>query len=312
MKIHKSLYFWFIIFAGSLWGLTGLFVRGFHANGISSIQTVIIRASTTVIILGAYLLIADRKKLKIHIKDIWLFVTMGICSVTAFNLFYFKSILLLQSMSIASVLLYTSPVFVTILAAIFFHEKITVIKCTSVALTFIGCFLVSGISSSSVNFSSTGIIFGIGAGFTYALYSIFGELAIRKKYHPLTIVFYMWLFGFLFTIPIADIQDLIIRVQNDVSQLGLYFLFGLVSAVLPYAFYTVGLQHVPVSTASILATTEPCVASIIGVFFFDEPMTLSLVLGAIAIISSVLLINFSKNLSAVILKNKSIKQCLRR
>ena len=298
MKIHKNLYSLLIIIAGSFWGLTGLFVRWFSAHEISSIQTVIIRSSTTVIILGVYLLIADRKNLKINIKDIWLFAIMGLCSVTGFNLFYFKSILELQSMSVASVLLYTSPVFVTVLAAVFYKEKITVIKCISVLLTFIGCFLVSGISSSSVNFSPIGIIFGIGAGLTYALYSIFGELAIRRKYHPLTIIFYMWLFGFLFTLPFADTQGLIIRVQNNFSELGLYFLFGLVSAVLPYILYTLGLQHVPVSIASILATTEPCVASIIGVIFFSEPMTVSLLLGAIAIISSVLLINFSKNVSA--------------
>lgn len=307
MRIHKKLYFWFIILAGSLWGSTGFFVRWFSNNGISSIQTVIIRASTTVIIIGVYLLFFDRKKLKIYLKDIWLFIVMGICCVTAFNLFYFKSILQLQSMSVASVLLYTSPVFVTIMAAIFFREKITALKCASVVLTFIGCFLVSGILNSKVNFSYIGIIFGIGAGFTYALYSIFGQLAIRKQYHPLTIVFYMWLFGFLFTIPLADINGLFIRLQNNIYEVGLYFLFGLVSAVLPYVFYTIGIQHVPISTASILATSEPCVAAIIGVLFFNEPMTVSLFFGALAIISSVLLINFSKKLESLKEKNINYK-----
>lgn len=307
MRIHKKLYFWFIILAGSLWGSTGFFVRWFSNNGISSIQTVIIRASTTVIIIGVYLLFFDRKKLKIYLKDIWLFIVMGICCVTAFNLFYFKSILQLQSMSVASVLLYTSPVFVTIMAAIFFREKITALKCASVVLTFVGCFLVSGISNSKVNFSYIGIIFGIGAGFTYALYSIFGQLAIRKQYHPLTIVFYMWLFGFLFTIPLADINGLFIRLQNNIYEIGLYFLFGLVSAVLPYVFYTIGIQHVPISTGSILATSEPCVAAIIGVLFFNEPMTVSLFFGALAIISSVLLINFSKKLESLKEKNINYK-----
>lgn len=307
MRIHKNLYFWFIIMAGSLWGSTGFFVRWFSNNGISSIQTVIIWASTTVIIVGVYLLFFDRKKLKIHLKDIWLFIVMGICCVTAFNLFYFKSILQLQSMSVASVLLYTSPIFVTIMAAIFFREKITALKCASVVLTFIGCFLVSGISNSNVNFSYIGIIFGIGAGFTYALYSIFGQLAIRKQYHPFTIVFYMWLFGFLFTIPLADINGLFTRLQDNIYEVGLYFLFGLVSAVLPYVFYTIGIQHVPISTASILATSEPCVASIIGVLFFNELMTVSLFFGALAIISSVLLINFSKKLKSLKVKNMNVK-----
>lgn len=287
----KGLYTAFVLCAGALWGFTGIFVRYFSALGLTSAQTAVCRSASTVLLLALYLLITDRKKLRIRLRDIWLFMLMGLCSVAAFNFCYFNSILKLGSMSVASVLLYTSPVFVTILSAVFFREKITLIKAAAVILTFAGCVLISGVSPDGITLSVSGIAFGIGAGLSYALYSIFGKFALGKNYSPLTVVFYMWLFGFIFTLPLTDAVTLVNTIQSSPVSVGLLFLFGLISAVLPYALYTLGLKHVSPATAAILSTTEPCVASVIGVCLYKEPLTFSLCVGFAAIITSVVLVN---------------------
>lgn len=293
MKKFKGLYIGYVLGAGILWGFTGLFVRCFSEWGLSSMQVVICRSATTAALLSAYFVFTDRSKFRIHLRDIGLFMLMGLCSVTVFNGCYFNAILQLQSMSVASVLLYTSPVFVTILSAIFFHEKITGLKWIAVALNFTGCFFTSGILQDSIHLSAIGIVLGISAGLAYALYSIFGKLALSRSYHPLTIVFYMWLFGFLFSVPFGQVGGLVENMRQRPSEIGMYFLFGMISAVLPYALYTIGLQHVPAATAGILASTEPCIASLVGVCLFSEPLTTSLCIGVLGVVVSVVLINYT-------------------
>lgn len=63
------------------------------------------------------------------------FFGSGVCSLVFFNWCYFSAIST-SSMSVAAVLLYTSPVFVTLLSALFFRERITSHKVAALALTF--------------------------------------------------------------------------------------------------------------------------------------------------------------------------------
>ena len=101
----------------------------------------------------------------------------------------------------------------------------------------------------------------------------------------------MWVFGFIFTLPLGQTGNLTGYIKSNPSDILVFFLFGLISAVLPYALYTLGLRHISAGTAAILSTTEPCTASLIGVIGYAEPFTPALCTGIIAIIASVVLIN---------------------
>ena len=64
----------FIIIAGILWGIISVFVTSLKSIGFSSMEVVALRVSFSAIILLIYLLVTDRSKLKIKLKDIPLFV----------------------------------------------------------------------------------------------------------------------------------------------------------------------------------------------------------------------------------------------
>ena len=97
----------FVLSAGTLWGVMGIFVRKLGGYGFSSLQIACLR-----ILLGAVLFllitgIFDRNLLKIQIRDIWLFLGMGLISLLMFTVCYFTTISL-ASLSVAAILLYTS------------------------------------------------------------------------------------------------------------------------------------------------------------------------------------------------------------
>lgn len=65
------------------------------------------------------------------------------------------------------------------------------------------------------------------------------------------------------------------------------------TAVIPFLTYTLGLRSVEASKAGILATVEPMVATLIGIFVFSEPLTLMSGIGVLLILAAVVILNVS-------------------
>ena len=62
---------------------------------------------------------------------------------------------------------------------------------------------------------------------------------------------------------------------------------GIVTGFLPYVLYSFGLQRMESSRASILASLEPVVGTLFGIFLFDEPLTLGGGIGTVLVLSAV-------------------------
>ncbi len=281
----------FVLAAGTLWGLMGIFVRKLGTYGFSSLQIACLRilfgAALFLMITGCY----RRELLKIRFRDVGLFLGMGLLSLLLFTVCYFTTIHL-ASLSVAAILLYTSPIWVMLLSAVFFREKITGRKLLCAAMAFGGCVLVSGIGSAS-SLSPMVIATGLMSAVGYGLYSIFGTIALRK-YQPLTVTTYAFLFGAAGAAILckpAEIVTVIASAPNPAGLVLFLIVTAFVTAVLPYLLYTVGLSHMRASAAAIMASIEPVVATAAGALVFGEALTMpafagiTLVLGAIVVLN---------------------------
>lgn len=282
-----------ILAAGSLWGSMGIFVRRFSSWGLASMQMVALRSILAVLFLGIFLLIRDRSLLKIRPKDIWCFVGTGIISIVFFSFCYYTTIQL-TDLSVAAVMLYTAPAMVMIMSAILFHEKFTPVKVLAILLAFAGCVMAAGILGSSIHLTFFGFLTGLGSGFGYALYSIFSRFALERGYRSMTITFYTFAFAALAVTWFIHPLQMLQTVCADGGRICFTLAYGLLSTVIPYILYTWGLQHVENSMASILASIEPVVAALIGVFLFQENMSLPELIGVILVLASILICNLPK------------------
>lgn len=281
----------FVLIAGTLWGSIGIFVRHYTALGLNSMQTVTVRMVIAAILFSLFVLIYKRSLFKIRWKDIWIFLGSGVISVGLFTYCYFSSIEL-SSLSVAAVLLYTAPAFVMLFSLIFFREKMTIPKAISLVLAVLGCAMTTGVIGGTLNVTLAGFLFGLGSGICYALYSIFSRFALDRGYEPFTITLYTFLFSAVFCLCVTDIRPVVGVVFTDAGSFGDALLFALVSCVLPYVFYTLGLKYIASSTASIIATVEPVVATVIGAVIFSEPLAVPFgYLGVALVFLSVVLIN---------------------
>lgn len=298
-----------VLSAGILWGMIGLFVRKLNLFGFSSMDIVALRGITTSLLLFIFLLVLDKKKLVIKIKDLWCFIGTGIFSIVFFNYCYFKAITL-TSLSVAAILLYTAPAIVMVLSAILFREKITKMKLLSLLLTFVGCVFVTGIVSGIISgfganagfgaggtnyISFYGILVGFGAGLGYALYSIFSRYALERGYHSLTISFYTFLFAMIGTAPFVDYSVIGTICRADFGIVGFVLLFGLLSTVLPYIAYTRGLEDMENGKASIIASIEPVTATLLGVIVYQEKLSFFEIAGVLLVLGAIVLSSKDKN-----------------
>ena len=277
-----------VILAGIFWGSMGLFVRTMGSRGFSSVQTTAVRLTIAALFFLIILLLRKPSDLRIRLRDIPLF--LALISILFFTICYFTAINML-SLSTAAILLYTSPIWVMLMSVAFFREKFTSRKLFSLLLAFGGCVLVSGISGG--NLSMAGLLFGLGSGIGYALYSIFGTVALRR-YSPLTVTAWAFLIaalGIQFICPPAKLIALFRAAPAPAGTLLFAVLMALVTAVTPYLLYTLGLARIEASRAAILATVEPMVATLFGTLVFSEPLTPSSVFGILLILAAIVLLN---------------------
>ena len=144
-------------------------------------------------------------------------------------------------------------------------EKITVQKIVALVLAFAGCVLVSGFGGKV---TVVGILVGLGSGLGYGLYSIFGTFAL-KKYQPLTVTCYTFLIAGLGSVFVSDPVDLFAKISatdNKPVLMGFVLLTAVVTAVIPFLLYTLGLNMTTAGKAAVLATVEPAAATLFGFF----------------------------------------------
>lgn len=275
------------ILGAALWGVTGLFVQNLYQYGFSAWDVVAIRSLFSVFLLLVYVAVFKRDALRIRMKHLPLFIGSGVISIVFFNWCFF-TVMEQANISLAVVLLYTGPLFVTIFSRLLFQELLTPRKTVAIIATLGGCGLVVGLfpSIQSVVAAST-LLIGIGSGFFYALYSIFAKISSRY-YRSITITTYSFLCSSLFMISSSQIigkSALFLDWTILLNSLGL----ALFPTVLAYLLYTKGLSHIESSRAAILSTIEPVIAIGIGFFFFQDHLSLWQWFGVCLVILSIIL-----------------------
>ena len=281
-----------IIIAGLFWGSMGIFVRHLNDLGFTSIQVACLRLTMAGILFAVILLIKDPKGFKIKVQDIPLFLALGLVSILFFTCCYFTAIRLM-TMSTAAILLYTSPIWVMVLAIIFLKEKITLQKIIALVLAFAGCVLVSGFGGKVTVF---GVLVGLGSGLGYGLYSIFGTFAL-KKYSTFTVTCYTFLiagFGSIFVANPADLVNKISSAGNKLSLFGFVLLTSVVTAVIPFLLYTLGLNRTTAGKAAVLATVEPAAATLFGFFVMGETVGPVAIAGILLVFAAIVVLSLRK------------------
>ena len=187
------------------------------------------------------------------------------------------------SLSLASLLLGTAPVFVILFGRILFGEKITKVKIACMLVALAGCVLLSGVlESGGLKWSMFGIAVGVASAVCNGAYAlVVNEATDVRKIHPLTILFYSCGITVLLTIPLTDFQVMVHFVADQpLYGGGLLLAHALVASLIPNLLFTTSLRYIDSGVASILASgAEPTSAMLFGLLFYSEIPTVPGVIG---------------------------------
>ena len=161
-------------------------------------------------------------------KDFFRLALCGLFGVAINQLFFFEGLNLTTPIN-AAIIMTVNPVLVIIISALLIGEKITVKKIIGIVLGIIGAgalILNSGSVSFDNDFFIGNILVLINAT-SYAIYLVLVK-GLMKKYNPLTVMFFVFLFGLFFVLPFGY-QDLnSINLDSFTNDIYLKILFVVV------------------------------------------------------------------------------------
>ncbi len=258
-----------VALAALCWATIGIFyTAAVKEFGLAPLTVAAYRALVAGIILGIALLPRGWVWFHVRREHIPLFLAYVLFGIVVFYAVYVYAVALV-GMAVAAVLLYTAPAWVALIARLFLGEPLTRRVVIALALTWIGVILVAeAFDLSHLRLNAWGFIAGLLSGFTYGLYSVFQKVAVRH-YRPWTVQWYgLFLGGFILaaTQPPARFLAPLHRPEVWLWLIGL----ALIPTLGGGLAYSVGVQWIPVSVASIVATLEPVAATFLGYVVLGE------------------------------------------
>ncbi|WP_366923578.1 DMT family transporter [Metallumcola ferriviriculae] len=193
----------------------------------------------------------------------------------------------------ASLLITTAPVFVTILSAVIYREKITLKVFLGIAIAFSGSTLIitGGKSLSLLNHQ-----YLIGNGlmvfnaFCWALFTIAGK-QLMKKYDPVLLTGYITIVGTALFIPLA-VRD---GLPGQLSGIGVdgwaaIVFLGVFCSVGGYLGWNYALSKLSTSTTAVFLYIQPLITALMAALLLNERITFIIILGGILIVYGVLIL----------------------
>lgn len=160
----------------------------------------------------------------------------------------------------------SAPVLSGILEWLFFKVRPSRIWWFSTFLSITGCFMLF-MNKESVYVDPMGILMALGAGLSFAGYTILNR-GLVEKYSSLSVVAVVFTLSAVFLSPFLFIFDM--SWIKSFQGAGVSLQLGIMATGIAYLLFAKGLIHVSSSTAVTLSLAEPLTAALLGVFLLGE------------------------------------------
>jgi len=220
-------------------------------------------------------------------------VLLGLIGVFAYNALFFNALRLIHA-GRAAVIIALNPVFIGLLAAYLFKDKLSPIKLIGILLSVTGAVIVisrgefSQILGGGIGW---GEVLTLGCMASWVAYSLIGK-AILKGMSPLVSVSYSSAIGTVALFVPACAEGMIGQVTGYslLDWLGICYL-GVFGTVLGFVWYYEGIKKIGPTRAGQFINFVPVSAIILAFFILGEPITWSLLVGGLFVLTGVYLTN---------------------
>jgi drug/metabolite transporter (DMT)-like permease len=269
-----------IVISAASFGTLAIFGRLLYTDGLDTFSMMFLRFGFAALLM-TIILFVRREKFP-RGKILLSLLGMGAIGYVGQSFSYLSAIKY-ASAGLVALLLYLYPMFVFILSAIFFREKITWVKVLAIVIALMGTALIVDPKGGQ----PLGIFFSVSAALIYSGYIIVGT-NVTKQVSPIqssTVIFASagLVYGALMSINGPHFPT---------TPLGWIHIAGivLVATIIPVATFLAGLERIGPTNSAMLSTLEPVVTVLLAAWLFGEKLAWIVLLGGSLILVAVILL----------------------
>ncbi|MBW7889297.1 MAG: EamA family transporter [Bacteroidetes bacterium] len=285
--------YFFVAVAAAFWGTSATFVKFLFNKTYDPLIIVQMRTTIAFVVLILYFLIFNRSLLRIKLKDIPLFLFVGIFGVAGSNYFYYAAIKE-TSVALSILVQYTAPILVMLYVTIVQKEKLGVAKFAALVISFLGIFFaVGGYNKEIFQANSSGIVLALLAAISYSIFTVGGK-PLTKKYSVWTAIIYVFGSTALFWL-FVNPPNVIIEAHYSLNDWGIFAFVSTITVLIPYGLYFFGLHYLQPSRAIITSTLEPIVAIISEWIFLSGVLGVMQIIGTVCVVFAIILLQLTSH-----------------
>jgi drug/metabolite transporter (DMT)-like permease len=235
-------------------------------------------------------------KSKISLKDTGRFLLCALTGIAVNQLLFLKGLSFTTSIH-ASLLMLTTPILITIIAAWILKERLAGNKIAGLLLGITGATVL--ITAKESNEAADNMLWGdiliILNAVSYTIYFVLVK-PLMTRYNPVVVIRMIFTFGLFMILPFGWTEF------NEIpwSSYGKYDILAMTLIVfcgtfLAYLFNVYGIKILGASIAGTYIYSQPVFAAVIAIIFLGEPLSVYKIIAAALIFAGVFLTNKTSN-----------------
>jgi drug/metabolite transporter (DMT)-like permease len=283
--------------AATLFAVNGSVSKVVLDSGLSSLELAQIRNTSAAILFLAFLLVIAPSRLKVGRREFLFLVAFGLIGIALVQWLYFVAIDNLP-VGVALLIEFTAPLFVALFARFVYKEHIRRRIWVAVALCITGLALVVELWAG-ITFSTVGVTAAFGGALALTAYLLMAE---RERQHrdAASLSFYGFLFAALLWAVLQplwgfpwDVLGEEVSLQGNLSEYSapMWALVGfivVIGTMVTFSLLTGALRHISATRASIVATLEPVVATVVAWAWLGQSFGATQLIGGAVVIAGIL------------------------
>ncbi|MDD2420886.1 MAG: DMT family transporter [Heliobacteriaceae bacterium] len=268
-----------VILSAVGFGLMPIFALYAYQYGVSVVTLLFLRFAVAALVLFGFSF-NNLRNLHITKKELTLMFLLGGVLYTLQSTFFFSAVKYIPA-SLAALLLYAYPIFVSILTVVLGKDLLNIRTIGAIIIAFAGLILVLKTSLAGVNLLGVGL--ALGAAVVYSVYIVIGSGVVKNATPVITTAFVS-----LFAAISLLVMGLVTNSLNFQLPFPAYLFIlavALVSTVLAIVTFFTGVKIIGPTRASIISMLEPLVTVACAFVFFQEQLTWLQIIGGLIVLA---------------------------
>jgi drug/metabolite transporter (DMT)-like permease len=225
-----------------------------------------------------------KQPIALPIGDLRRFVLYGL--VTALHFLFYIASLEFTSIAHSLAIIYTAPIFIAIMSAVFLGEPLARRKYVGIAVAIIGIAILTGFEPKLTPRMLFGDLLALGSAITFGVYSVMGR-SQRDRYPLLTYAFTVYGLAALWMAPAAIVAFR--PVYSPLAVVGIVLL-GVFPLGVGHTLYNAAVRRVHAAYANVIATQEVTGGIILGFLILNEVPSPSSIIGALIALAGIVMV----------------------